>query len=270
MPVCGWSLAPVRRLDRRQLAAATRTLARRDPALGAAVSRWGCPPLWARPATFATLLRIVLEQQVSLASARAMFERLRAATSEVTPAAVFELGADGLRRLGFTRQKAAYACGLAERILSGQVRLAPLRRHGDAVVRDRLTAIPGIGPWTASIYLLMALRRPDVWPVGDLALHRSLQRACRLPHLPSAGEAAAMAMRWSPWRAVAARILWHAYLCERAARRPDGVVSTDHTRSSAPQDVRRSGVSASRHRGSALAALATSPPPSRAMSARRR
>jgi DNA-3-methyladenine glycosylase II len=86
-------------------------------------------------------------------------------------------------------------------------------------VRDRLTRIPGIGPWTADIYLLMALRRPDVWPTGDLALHRSLQRTYGLARLPSTEEAVDRAQRWRPWRAVAARILWHAYLSERAAAR---------------------------------------------------
>jgi DNA-3-methyladenine glycosylase II len=204
------------RLDRARLAEAAGDLARRDPALRAVVERWGCPPLWGRPASFATLLRIVLEQQVSLASARATFGRLRAAVPAVTAEAVAALGVDGLRGLGFTRQKAAYAYGLATRLLRGELSLPALRRLGDAAVREQLTRVPGIGPWTADIFLLMALRRPDVWPTGDLALHRSLQRTCRLPRLPSVEEAATRAQRWRPWRAVAARILWHAYLSERA------------------------------------------------------
>jgi len=207
------------RLDRSLLVEAAGELARRDPALHAAVERWGYPPLWARPATFATLLLIVLEQQVSLASARATFGRLQAAVSVVTPDAVAALGVEGLRCLGFTRQKAAYAHGLAARLLARELCLPALHRLADAAVRDRLTRIPGIGPWTADIYLLMALRRPDVWPTGDLALHRSLQRTCGLARLPSTEEAADRAQRWRPWRAVAARILWHAYLSERAYAR---------------------------------------------------
>jgi len=206
----------IRRLDRPRLHLAVRTLTRRDPALRAIVRRHGDPPLWARPAGFATLLHIVLEQQVSLASARATFDRLRAAVPGVTPGAVQALGFRGLRGLGFTRQKAGYACGLAERVLSGELRLAALRRQSDAEVRQALVRLPGIGPWSADIYLLMALGRPDVWPRGDLALHRALQRVCGLARLPSSDEAAAVALQWRPWRAVAARLLWHAYLSERA------------------------------------------------------
>jgi DNA-3-methyladenine glycosylase II len=209
----GPGVAP--RLDRTGLLDGVRALTRRDAALRGIVRAYGPPPLWARPATFATLLRIVLEQQVSLASARATFERLRAAAPAVTPGAVHALGPQGLRGLGFTRQKAGYACAMAERILSGELRLAALHRQSDDAVREALMRLPGIGPWSADIYLLMALGRPDVWPVGDLALHRALQRARRLPHLPSTEEAAAHARRWKPWRAVAARLLWHAYLSER-------------------------------------------------------
>jgi len=216
-PTLPQPLAAARRLDRPQLLAAVHVLARRDPALRAVVRRHGLPPLWARPATFATLLRIILEQQVSLASARATFSRLQEAISAVTPAAVHALGLRGLRRLGVTRQKAAYACALADRLLSRELHLAALSRRSDADVREELMRVPGIGPWTADIYLLMALRRPDVWPEGDLALHRSLERVCELPRLPSAEEASAIARRWIPWRAVAARLLWHAYLSERGA-----------------------------------------------------
>ena len=212
-------MIPARRLDRAQLATGVRILARRDPALRAVVQRHGCPPLWARPATFATLLRIVLEQQVSLASARATFGRLQEAVLAVTPATVQALGPRGLMRLGFTRQKAGYACALADRLLCRGLRLAALHRWSDAAVREELMRVPGIGHWTADIYLLMALRRPDVWPVGDLALHRSLERVYGLPRLPSAEEASAIARRWIPWRAVAARILWHAYLSERGPGR---------------------------------------------------
>ena len=205
---------PIRRLNREQLTTAVRALARHDPALRAVVRRHGPPPLWARPGTFATLLRIILEQQVSLASARAMFTRLREATRTVTPESVLTLGPQGLRRLGLTRQKASYAYGLAERIRAGELCLAALARMSDADAREALLRVRGVGPWTADIYLIMALRRPDVWPAGDLALHQILQRTWRLPRLPSTAEAATFAARWTPWRAVAARILWHAYLSE--------------------------------------------------------
>jgi DNA-3-methyladenine glycosylase II len=205
---------PIRRLDREQLVTAVHALARQDLALRAVVRHHGPPPLWARPGTFATLLRIILEQQVSLVSARAIFARLREATGAVTPDSVLTLGPQGLRRLGLTRQKAGYVYGLAERIQAGELSFAALARMNDAEARKALLQVRGVGPWTADIYLIMALRRPDVWPAGDLALHLSLQRTWCLRRPPTTAEAVTFAARWTPWRAVAARILWHAYLSE--------------------------------------------------------
>jgi DNA-3-methyladenine glycosylase II len=162
-------------LGRTTLLSAVGRLARRDRRLGALVRRHGPPPLWARPRGFPTLLRIILEQQVSLASAHAMYLRLAAAVPGVTPAAVLALGAAGLQGIGFTRQKAGYACALAGRVMTGRSARAAGRLPDDEA-RALLMQVPGIGPWSASIYLLMALRRPDVWPPGDLALHKALAR----------------------------------------------------------------------------------------------
>jgi DNA-3-methyladenine glycosylase II len=192
-------------------------LARADRRLAALVTRHGPPPLWARRPGFATLLRIILEQQVSLASALALYRRLALAVGEVEPARVAALGAVGLQRLGFTRQKASYVSGLAEDVLDGRLALARLGRYPDDEAREQLVRVRGIGPWTADIYLLMALRRPDIWPPGDLALHKALGRLPGSAGLPSAAEALRLAERWRPFRAVAARILWHTYLSERAA-----------------------------------------------------
>ncbi len=194
-------------------------LSRRDRRLARLVSRHGPPPLWARPHGFATLVRIILEQQVSLASARALYRRLELEAARVTPDRVAALGAEGLRAAGFTRQKAAYVAALAERVLDGRLRLAALRRAPDEEVRARLLEVPGIGPWTADIYLLMALRRPDVWPPGDLALQRAVGRLEGLDAPVTAEAADEIAARWRPYRATAARILWHGYLAERRAPR---------------------------------------------------
>lgn len=200
---------------------AVRTLVARDFYLARLVDRYGPPPLWDRPAGFATLVRIILEQQVSLASAAAMFHRLeRELQDGVPPAAILEAGPDGLRRLGLTRQKTQYVIALADRVASGELRLLELAGLSDRDALAQLTRVPGIGPWTASIYLLMALLRPDVWPVGDLALHRMLAN-----ERPDRGkltneQAEAVAHRWRPWRAVAARILWHAYLSGSAIAAP--------------------------------------------------
>lgn len=159
----------------------------------------------------------MLEQQVSLASARALYLRLDAALGGVSPASVLAAGPAGLQRLGVTRQKARYACALAERVSDGSLALARLSRLDDESAAARLRLVPGIGPWTAGIYLLMALRRPDIWPSGDLALHKALAALDGRAAVPSSPEAAAHAERWRPYRAVAARILWHHYLSERRA-----------------------------------------------------
>jgi DNA-3-methyladenine glycosylase II len=179
------------------------------------VATYGHPPLWARRPGFATMLRIILEQQVSLASAQALYRRLGTVVPEMTPAGIHRLGIAGLRALGFTRQKASYTCDLAELILTGRLSLRQLTRYPDSEAREQLMQVRGIGPWTASIYLLMALRRPDVWPPGDLALQKAVARLEGSDRVPSASEAEQLASRWSPLRAVAARILWHGYLGER-------------------------------------------------------
>ncbi len=179
------------------------------------VERFGPPPLWARRPGFATLTRIILEQQVSLASARAAYSRLQAAAGRVIPSRVAALSEARLRRAGLTRQKAAYCRGLATHIIDGKLVLGRLDRLADDTVRQALLQVPGIGRWTADIYLLMALGRPDVWPEGDLALAKAASRVKRLRRSPGADSLRRLARRWAPWRAVAARILWHAYLSER-------------------------------------------------------
>ncbi len=187
-------------------------LARRDPDLGAVVARHGPPPLWAREPGFPTLVLLILEQQVSLASARAASNRLEAATGTVTPAGLRALTDDELRAAGFSRQKAGYARALAQAILAGTFDPDILPDLDDDGVRHALTALKGIGPWTAEIYLLMVLRRPDAWPVGDLALATAAQQVKGLAARPSPAALAELAEPWRPWRAVAARVLWHHYL----------------------------------------------------------
>jgi DNA-3-methyladenine glycosylase II len=204
------------RLTRTSLATAAAWLAERDAGLDAIIARHGPPPLWARPAGFGTLARIVLEQQVSLVSAATLYRRVAGELpGGWTAEAVLAVGFDGLRARGLTRQKAAYVTALAGQIVRGELLLPSLLRASDAEASAALMRVPGIGPWSASIYLLMALRRPDIWPPGDLALHRALVTLRRLPHTPSSDAAARLAERWAPYRAVAARILWHGYLAGR-------------------------------------------------------
>lgn len=210
-------------LDARSLAAAVRALAARDARLAAVVERHGPPPLWARRGGFRTLARMILEQQVSLASAATLFRRLdRELDGGIRAATVAAEGERGLRARGLTRQKAAYFVALARAVEDRDLRFGELHRLSDAAARAALEEVRGIGPWTSGIYLLMVLRRPDVWPPGDLALHVALSRLRGQNRVPSSAEAARYAERWRPWRSVAARILWHDYLSERPARGAGG------------------------------------------------
>jgi DNA-3-methyladenine glycosylase II len=202
-----------RRLTTATLQAAARELATRDRDLARIVKQHGHPPLWGRPPGFATLVWIILEQQVSIASARTLFRRLCIALGgHVTPAAVALMGIAGLREFGLTRQKARYCNELAQRLLDGALDLRVVSRSPESQARAMLLEVPGIGHWSVDIYFLMALRRPDVWPRGDLALAIAMRDVKRLDEVPSRERQFELAERWSPWRSVAARILWMHYL----------------------------------------------------------
>jgi DNA-3-methyladenine glycosylase II len=209
------STQAVRPLTIAGLAVAVDELAARDPDLAAIVSRHGLPPLWGRDPGFPTLVHIVLEQQVSLASARAAFDRLVAATNPLTPARFLELSDEQLLAIGFSRQKARYGRALAGAIETGKLDLAALAALDDDDVHRALRAVPGIGPWTSTIYLLMVLGRPDVWPVGDIALAAAVGDVKGLGRRPDPAEMALMGEAWRPWRSVAARLFWHDYLSRR-------------------------------------------------------
>jgi len=185
-----------------------------DPALGSITQRYGLPPYWKRPPGFPTLIHIILEQQVSLASARAAFEKLQDRIGYVTPDRFIRLDDEDLRRAGFSRQKARYCRLLASAILDGHFDLDGLERLDDSKAMAGLCSLTGIGPWTAQTYLLMALRRPDVWPAGDLALQVAIQHVYELEKRPRADETLPYAAAWSPYRSVAARMLWHYYLSQ--------------------------------------------------------
>ncbi len=187
-------------------------LIRSDPDLQSIVARLGPPPLWAREPGFPSLVHIILEQQVSLASARAAYEKLSAAAVDLSPARFLRFSDGELRGFGFSRQKAGYCRGLAQSIVEGSLDLDALLEMDDLQARSRSMQVKGIGPWTADIYLLMALRRPDIWPTGDLALAAAVQDVKRLPGSPDGEQLEEIAAAWRPWRAVAARILWHHYL----------------------------------------------------------
>jgi DNA-3-methyladenine glycosylase II len=204
------------------MAEGARALGKRDRDLARILDSLGTPPLWGRRPGFATLVRIILEQQVSLAAARSLYLRVTQALGGMSARTVTARGEAGLRELGLTRQKARYCHGLAARILEGRLDLSAVAALPDSEGRLLLFDVPGLGPWSVDIYYLMALRRPDVWPRGDLALATALRDAKGMRKLPTRDEQEALAARWSPWRSVAARLLWARYLADRGQYSPPG------------------------------------------------
>lgn len=207
------------RLTRAALLDAATRLASQDPDLERILDLYGPPPLWARPAGYSTLVRIILEQQVSLASGHSAFVRLTGGADHVDPEQILRLGPDRVRARGLTRQKTRYVIELAKAVQDGRTDLRRIGRMEDEEARTALMVIPGIGPWTANIYLLMALRRRDVWPVADLALRKAVQHLRGMRQTPTDDALERFASKWQPHRSVAARMLWHYYLSSRRASR---------------------------------------------------
>jgi len=193
-------------------------LAGREKIFASVVERHGMPPLWEREPGFPTLMHIILEQQVSLASAKTAFDRLCAVIGPPTPESFLTLDDVQLKTIGFSRQKARYGRELSRAIVEGRLDLEALANADDDTVRAELIKLPGIGHWTVDVYLLLVLRRPDAFAPTDLALQVSVQRLKKLKTRPTPLQVAAMAEKWRPYRAGAARLLWHAYLSERAQK----------------------------------------------------
>ena len=199
-------------LTQKSLALAAHELAARDEMLARIHAAHGDPPLWRRAPGFQTLVHIILEQQVSLKSAKAMLVRLEAAIQPFAPERFIELGDAYLRGLGVTRQKSAYVLDLSASIVNGDLSFTKLARMSDEEARMVLTRVKGIGSWSADVYLLMAMRRADIWPAGDLALAVAMKELKGLGKRPGPEELERIAERWRPHRAVAARMLWQYYL----------------------------------------------------------
>ena len=202
-------------LSKQTLAEIARDLAARDKQLAGIFQRHGPPPLWRRATGFATLVHIILEQQVSLRSGKAMFDRLSAAIDPFSPEEFVVRGENYLRSLGVTRQKSAYLVHLASLITVGELNLRQLSRMNDNDARLSLMRVKGIGSWTADVYLLMAMLRADIWPSGDLALAVAAQELLALTTRPTPEKLESLAERWRPHRAVAARMLWQYYLAKK-------------------------------------------------------
>lgn len=187
-------------------------LADRDRTLASILETLGNPRRWQREPGFATLIQLILEQQVSLAAAKAVFKRLTQAVNPLTPENFLTLKDDELKAIGFSRQKTRYGRALADAITSGKLNLEQIAQLDNTSIRTQLIQIKGIGDWTVDNYLLMALQRQDVFPKGDLALAIAVQKIKGLKTRPKPKELETIALYWRPWRSIAARILWHYYL----------------------------------------------------------
>jgi DNA-3-methyladenine glycosylase II len=175
----------------------------------------GDPPLRDYTAGFAGLARIVVGQQLSLASARAIWGRLALAVEPMTAEGFLALDDDALRAAGLSRGKVRTLRALAEAVVAG-LDLDSLAHASDAEVHETLTALPGIGPWTVDVYLLFCLGRADAFAAGDLALQIAARTAMGLKEKPSRQELYDIAERWRPWRGIAAHLLWAHYKVARA------------------------------------------------------
>ena len=202
-------------LNEQNLESICKELARKDRHLAYVFETYGAPPLWDREPTFATLIHIILEQQVSLASALSAFNKLKEKTGGITPEKVLELSDVEMKACYFSRQKMGYARDLANAIHENRIDLEALNGLSDKDVTIKLKTIKGIGDWTAQVYLLMVMLRVDVMPRGDIALHAACQKLMNLDKRPSSDEFVENAKKWAPYRSVAARLLWHFYLSTR-------------------------------------------------------
>ncbi|QQL49457.1 DNA-3-methyladenine glycosylase family protein [Mucilaginibacter ginkgonis] len=191
------------------------TLAAKDADLKRIIDNYGYPPMWSRPNTFESLVHIILEQQVSLASALAALNKLKEAVQEITPARVLQLSDAEFKACYFSRQKMAYTRCLAEAIFSGQINLEASENTTDDEVRQVLISIKGIGNWTVDVYLMFVLQRADIFPSGDLAAVLAFKKLKQLPKETTKDMLISLAEHWRPYRTVATMLLWHFYLSSR-------------------------------------------------------
>ena len=190
-------------------------LARKDKHLKKVIKQYDYPPLWSRVASFATLIHIILEQQVSLASAKAAFLKLEAKIGHITPEKIIQLSDEEMKACYFSRQKIKYAKHLATAIINNELSIEQLNDLPDESLRSELKKIKGIGDWTVDVFMMMALHRCDCFPAGDIALIKSIKEVKGLAPLTSKEEILLIADTWKPYRTIAAFILWHAYIKKR-------------------------------------------------------
>jgi DNA-3-methyladenine glycosylase II len=186
-----------------------------DSDLKMVLDSYGYPPMWSRPNTFESLVHIILEQQVSLASALAALNKLKEKIKDITPEGVLLLTDEELKASYFSRQKTIYVRHLAEAIQNRKLDLLSLEKLSNDEVRERLTKLKGVGDWTVDIYLIFILHRADVFPMGDLAAVNALKQIKSLPKKTSREELATIVSGWQPFRTIGTMLLWHWYLSVR-------------------------------------------------------
>ncbi len=192
-----------------------KVLTEAHPPLAQIVAQHGVPEYWVREAGFSGLVNIIISQQLSNKAAAAINQRFTAFLGEVTPQTIVQHDVAALNRAGLTRQKAGYCIGVAERVLEGSLSFSSLEQMNDEAARVSLMSLRGVGRWTADIYLLFAMQRNDVWPLGDLALARAMEEVLGLAGTPDPGLQDEIAREWQPWRGCAARLLWRHYVQTR-------------------------------------------------------
>jgi DNA-3-methyladenine glycosylase II len=203
------------RFDKSNFHAYCDVLSAKDADLAAVIKRYGYPPMWRRAASFPALIQIILEQQVSLASAKAAFSQLRKKIGVVTPVKLLNLSDAELKGCYFSRQKIIYSKELASAITQGQLSFNKLKQLPADNIRQNLKTIRGIGDWTVDIFLMMCLQHTDIFPAADIALIKSVKEVKELPAQISIKEVLLIAENWRPFRTIAAYILYHAYLSKR-------------------------------------------------------
>jgi DNA-3-methyladenine glycosylase II len=191
-----------------------------DKVFVAILERAGAPRFRRRANGFPTLLHIILEQQVSIDAAAAMHRRLSETCRPLAPEPFLALDDATLKRCGFSRQKISYARGLAEAVASGRLDFAALALMPDEEARAALIALKGIGRWSAEVYLIVALGRPDIWPAADLGLQLAVAECLGLPERPREKDLREIGEQWRPWRSVAACLFWQSYLHARNRAAP--------------------------------------------------
>ena len=190
-------------------------LATVDDSFQQIIDQYGYAPCWNRAPTFATLIHIILEQQVSLASAKAAFDKLQSYIGIISPEKILCLSDEEMKACYFSRQKTVYARCLSEAVLTGSLHLESLLQEDDNTIRTTLAKIKGIGDWTVDVFLMMCLHSADIFPLGDIALVNSLKHIKQLPPHTTKEELLTVIEPWKPYRTIAAFLLWHAYICRK-------------------------------------------------------